>query len=595
MPRKREVKRFMADFETTVYEGQECTEVWAAAIVEIYTEDVKLFHSIGELFDFLFDQQFDSVVYFHNLKFDGSFIVSYLLGELGFTYAATGSVDDGTFKWVRKNRDMRNRTFRCAIAAEMGQWYSVVAKSRGSVVEFRDSLKLLPVSVKRLGESFGTRHRKLDMEYEGFRYAGCEITPEEREYIANDVLVVEEALEIMFEEGHDKLTIGSCCLKEYKDQWLKAEWELMFPNLYEVPLDCEVYGSPNVGEWVRKSFKGGWTYVVPGKSKRVLGPGLTCDVNSLYPSMMSGESENRYPLGMPTFWHGDYIPDEALENGRYYFVRVRTRFYLKPQMLPTVQIKGSPYYPGTEWLETSDVFDRRTGMYYSEVVRNGVTKSATVELTLTCTDFELLKSHYELVDFEVLDGCWFRYRDRDFRHVHRQIPQDQGNVEGCSPRDCKAVPQQPLREDGRVHGLLVQGPIPGRGGRDSVQGGGGGGEGAGVHSRWERHHVLCPPVHDNRRPGELPRPRPSGVRLRRHRLHPLRPRARRGGRCAGTPHRFLRVEDGDVLGRGVFHPRQDLHRARDPRGLRAVRPILQRQVRGYAGPLQGAFHDEHGG
>ena len=30
-----------------------------------------------------------------------------------------------------------------------------------------------------------------------------------------------------------------------------------------------------------------------------------------------------------------------------------------------------------------------------------------VELTLTQTDYELLKEHYELVDFEILDVCFF--------------------------------------------------------------------------------------------------------------------------------------------------------------------------------------------
>ena len=44
----------------------------------------------------------------------------------------------------------------------------------------------------------------------------CNITEKEKEYIANDVLAVKEALEIMFTEGHNKLTIGSCCLEEYK-------------------------------------------------------------------------------------------------------------------------------------------------------------------------------------------------------------------------------------------------------------------------------------------------------------------------------------------------------------------------------------------
>ena len=73
------------------------------------------------------------------------------------------------------------------------------------MLELRDSLK-----------PFGTKHKKLDMEYTGFRYAGCTITDEEKEYIKNDVLVVKEALEIMYQEGHTKLTIGSCCLAEYK-------------------------------------------------------------------------------------------------------------------------------------------------------------------------------------------------------------------------------------------------------------------------------------------------------------------------------------------------------------------------------------------
>ena len=39
------------------------------------------------------------------------------------------------------------------------------------------------------------------MAYEGKRYAGCEISEQEMLYIANDVLVVKEALEILFNQG----------------------------------------------------------------------------------------------------------------------------------------------------------------------------------------------------------------------------------------------------------------------------------------------------------------------------------------------------------------------------------------------------------
>ena len=65
-------------------------------------------------------------------------------------------------------------------------------------------------------------------------------------------------------------------------------------------------------------------------------------------------------------------------------------------------------YRGNECLETSDYYDEKDGRYYSHYYEDGVLKDTRVELTLTCTDFELLKDHYELVDFEILDGCWFR-------------------------------------------------------------------------------------------------------------------------------------------------------------------------------------------
>ena len=42
----RKFKYYMGDFETTVYKGQKMTEVWASACVELYTEDVIIFHSI---------------------------------------------------------------------------------------------------------------------------------------------------------------------------------------------------------------------------------------------------------------------------------------------------------------------------------------------------------------------------------------------------------------------------------------------------------------------------------------------------------------------------------------------------------------------
>lgn len=398
----------MGDFETTVYKGQVNTEVWASASVELFSEDVKIFHSIGEQFEYFTSLKENIIVYYHNLKFDGAFWLSYLMVDLGFKQASEQLDAENPFKvrWLQE-KEMLNNTFKYSIS-DRGQWYTIIIKVGGHFIEIRDSLKLLPFSVKRIGESFGTKHKKLDMEYTGFRYAGCEITDEEKHYIANDVLVVKEALEIMFNKGHTDLTIGSCCLKEYKRTVGKEDYEMFFPNLYEMPIDKSKHGYDNVGEYIRKSYRGGWCYLVKGKEGKIYKNGCTFDVNSLYPSMMSSESGNYYPVGTPHMWTGNIIPDVALLPNRYYFIRIKTRFYIKKDKLPFIQIKSSHLYKGTECLETTDVYNKETGLYSPFYIGfDGKIKDTRVELVLTMTDFQLLKEHYELVDFEILDGCWF--------------------------------------------------------------------------------------------------------------------------------------------------------------------------------------------
>lgn len=402
------VKRyFMGDFETTVYDNQEATEVWASAVVELGTEDVTIFHSIDETFRYLMRIPEDVCIYYHNLKFDGAFWLSYLMFDLKFEQATKGDEEDLSTYRFRSMNEMKNNTFRYTIS-DKGQWYKIQIKVRGKYIEIRDSLKLLPFSVKQIGESFGTKRKKLDMEYKGFRYAGCEITPEEQAYIKNDVLVVAEALQMMFDEGHRKLTIGSCCLAEYRNIMGPAYFRL-FPDLYAFPIDEKIYGVPTAGDYVHKSYRGGWCYLVKGKGCKEYRNGTTADVNSLYPSMMHSGSGNKYPVGFPTFWSGPEIPKEALAIDSFYFIRIRTRFYLKKDRLPFVQNKVSFMYSPTECLETSDIWDSETGMYWDRYVDfDGISKPATMTMTLTMVDWQLLQDQYDLVDCEILDGCWFK-------------------------------------------------------------------------------------------------------------------------------------------------------------------------------------------
>lgn len=407
MRTKRE-RIFVGDFETTVYEGQDSTEVWAAAIVELNTDDVIIFHSIDQMFNFMCSLQQNIICYFHNLKFDGQFWLSYLINDLKFKQGLTVDEENISNTKFDKRQRMKSNTFIYSIS-EMGQWYSITIKTGVNYIEIRDSLKLLPFSVKRIGEGFKTKHRKLDMEYKGYRYAGCNITDEEKEYIANDVLVVKEALEIMYDEGHTSLTIGSCCMQEYKAVSPFFNMDESLPNIYEMSINEEEFGSPNAGEYVRKSYRGGWCYVVPEKTNQIITNGTTADVNSLYPSMMHSESGNKYPIGMPTFWKGNFIPDEAISDDKYFFVRIKTRFYIKENYLPFIQIKNSWFYKSNECLSSSDIKDFKTGKTYKFYKdSDGNIEPAIVTITCTMTDYYLIREHYNLEEFEILDGCYFR-------------------------------------------------------------------------------------------------------------------------------------------------------------------------------------------
>ncbi len=404
------MRTYIADLETTVYEDQTETEAWASALVDIQLptepQSVIIHHSLQETLDYLVLQNEDATLYYHNLKFDGQFWLSFLLTKLNFTqgldYLSPTEV-------CMKNSKKLNNNEVVYIISDMGQWYTITFKYKNHTYTLKDSLKLIPLSVKAIGKAYKTKYQKLDMEYKGKRYAGCTITKEEQAYIANDVLIPKEALQIMFSEGHTDLTIGSCCLKEYKRIMGKYDYETFFPRLDTIALDETIYGASTVDAYIRKSYKGGWCYRVDGEERIKCKNGITADVNSLYPSMMHSQSGNYYPVCKPKFWSGNYIPDEATINHRYYFIRFRTRFYLKKNKLPFIQIKGNKLYKSTMMLKTSDVYLPAQDKYVRTWVdKDGFEHDTIVELTMTCTDFNLMLEHYELKDFEILDGCYFR-------------------------------------------------------------------------------------------------------------------------------------------------------------------------------------------
>ena len=400
-------KILCADFETTVYEGQTNTQVWSAAYVELYKNDVYVEKSIESFFERLYEIKENTLIYFHNIK------------------------------W-KKDRELENNEIKYLIS-DMGTWYRILIKHDGIFYEFRDSYKLLPFSIDNIGKSFETKHKKLSMEYEGYREPNGYISPEEMEYIKNDVLVMKEAIEIMYNEGHNRLTIGSCCMNEFRkvcnkmtvasnnddcgktiefnpfdtvQYRQKHAWASNpdLPYLYDIEVDKNIYGTENAGEYIKKSYRGGWCYLAEGKENKIYENGTTADVNSLYPSMMHSESGNYYPYGKPIFLDrfNDKIKKYFEDNKFYYFVRFKTRFLIKPDKLPFLSIKGNPLYPSNKCLSTSNIFNKRNKEWYDEYIdADGNRQKAQVELTLTWNEYNLFLEHYYLYDTEYLDCCYF--------------------------------------------------------------------------------------------------------------------------------------------------------------------------------------------
>lgn len=408
---KKEELIMVGDFETTVYKGQTYTEVWASGLCPLFSEEALIFNSINETWEYLKSLRQNVKVFYHNLKFDGAFWLSYFIQHTDLEQALEKQ-SETEYTWVKKT-DMWNNSFIYTIS-DMGQWYSITIKVNNKYITFQDSLKLLPFSVSRIGKAFKTKHQKLDMNYEGFRYAGCHITQQEKEYLKNDLYVVKEALELMLSQGHTKSTIGSCCLAEFKSSFFdRPHYTDYFPDLKDTAFEIDGK-SINADTYIRNSYKGGWTYLKSGKENTIYHNGLTADVNSLYPSVMHSESGSIYPIGTPHFFtvENNELPKDLLNlvklKKAYYFIRIRTRFYLKKDKLPFIQIKNNMYYKSTEMLETSDIYDKKTNKYYRYRMNEaGEPIPNIVTLTLTMTDWELLKDHYDLEDLEILDGCWF--------------------------------------------------------------------------------------------------------------------------------------------------------------------------------------------
>lgn len=351
--------KLTADFETTTDEN-DC-RVWAWAICEIGNTDNFIYgNDIKTFLNYLYDQK-RSKVWFHNLKFDGEFLVQALY-SLGYQH-----VDD-----IEHATD---KSFTTLIST-MGAWYTIdiffkVSKDKKILrrATIYDSLKIFNFSVDAIAKDFDLPINKLTLDYTTMRPVGHELTPHEIAYIRNDVEIMARALDIMFSQGHTKITIGSDALAYYKK--ITKNFRRLFPELPK-----------EIDKDIRQSYKGGFTYLSPKYQDVLVNGGITIDINSAYPAVLHNYL---LPYDFPVYFDGEYIYDKEYP---LYVIQFTCSFELKPDKIPSIQLKHSPYFKANEYLTSS----------------NG----RNIQLCLTSPDYELFREQYDVYGLEFIGGYKFK-------------------------------------------------------------------------------------------------------------------------------------------------------------------------------------------
>lgn len=365
------------DFETLNDNG-EYTYVWAWAACQINNPDnIKYGTTIESFIDFIKGKP---LAYFHNAKFDFSFIIDHLMKngfkyyehDARFTPELNENEKDPRIKTFTLLKTDNNVVYSMDITWNIRSYTNKEGKQIDQRVhtELRDSAKLIPTSVEKMGVDYKVGLSKGSIDYKAHYERGGVLKQEYKDYIKNDVQIVAKVLNIFFDEGYTDLTIGANALRIFKEILGKENFEKYLPQLdYEID------------EFCRKSYRGGYVFVNPLYAGKDIDEGIVADVNSLFPDRMYNCD---LPYGNPLYYDGCYKKDKKYP---LYIQHVWVKFHCKPNHLPCIQLKNNSSFVQTEYVYNVD---------------------EPVELYLTSVDLDLLKSQYYIDEIDYVDGYKFK-------------------------------------------------------------------------------------------------------------------------------------------------------------------------------------------
>lgn len=334
------------------------TRVWLWDIYEPYLNEHYNGSNIKSLVEFILNGE-SCIYYIHNLKFDASFIINYLLTH-GFTI-----------------NDTRETNTITTLVSDRLVWYKFTVYYGKKKFEFRDSLKKIVGSLKNAAKAFNLSIEKGEIDYTKYRPKGYLYTQEELNYVHIDTEIMGKILMQYYEQGMNSLTNASDALKEYKKIIGKNEFKKFFPIL-DISID----------NFIRKSYKGGYCYVNPKFKNKDLNKIYTYDVKSMYPSIMY---EKPLPFDIPVHYNGKYEYDPFMP---LYIQRILVDCKIKENHIPAIQ--------------TKTFLSVRINYLYD-------TKGKQIEMYLTNIDLKLLYEHYDIYEIEYIEGYKFRCKNDLFK------------------------------------------------------------------------------------------------------------------------------------------------------------------------------------